>query len=96
MDDCPQVRIKERAIAKEEAADVLIDSMAVAATTIEPSLIQSMRARVGMEAKGELILGMTVLDTRHHFSWSHLPEIEVAYQAEYRKFLRLEMDTVLS
>jgi len=78
-----------------ESYCVLIDSMAVAAT-INPSLIQSMRARVGVETKGELTLGMTVLDTRHHFSWSHLPEIEVAYQAEYRQFLRLVMDTVLS
>ncbi len=74
---------------------VLIDSMAIAAA-IDPSLIETMRARVGVETKGELTLGMTVLDTRHHFTWSHLPEIDVAYRADYRKFLRLVMDTILA
>lgn len=78
-----------------ESYCVLIDSMAVAAT-IEPSLISTMKARVGVETKGELTLGMTVLDARHHFTWTHLPEIHVAYKAEYRQFLRLVMDTVLS
>jgi inosine-uridine nucleoside N-ribohydrolase len=77
-----------------ESYCVLIDSMAVAAA-IDPTLIENMKGRVGVETKGELTLGMTVLDTRHHFGWTHLPEINVAYKAEYRRFLRLVMDTVL-
>lgn len=78
-----------------ESYCVLIDSMAVAAT-INPTLIETMKARVGVETKGELTLGMTIMDTRHHFTWTHLPEIHVAYKADYRRFLRLVMDTVLA
>jgi len=78
-----------------ESYCVLIDSMAVAAA-IDPSLTATLKGRVGIETKGELTLGMTVLDSRHHFTWTHLPEINIAYQADYRRFLRLVMDTILS
>jgi len=77
-----------------ESYCVLIDSMAVA-SVIDPALIATLTAKVGVETKGELTLGMTVMDTRHHFRWSELPEISVACKADYRAFLELVMDTVL-
>ena len=77
-----------------ESYCVLIDSMAVAAV-IDPSLIGTTKARVGIETKGELTLGQTVADFRHHHAWAHLPEIEVASSADYRRFLDLVMTLVL-
>ncbi|MBW4082527.1 nucleoside hydrolase [Paenibacillus sp. S150] len=77
-----------------ESYCVLIDSMAVAAV-IDPTLIRYLTAKVGIETKGQLTLGMTVMDTRHHHAWTDLPDIHVAYQADYRQFLRLVMDAVL-
>jgi len=71
-----------------ESYCVLIDSMAVAAV-IDPSLIGMVKARVGVETKGELTLGQTVADFRHHHAWAHLPELEVAQTANYRGFLDL-------
>ena len=78
-----------------ESYCVLIDSLAVAAT-IDPTLVSLLSARVGVETKGELTLGMTVMDTRHHHGWSQLPEINVAYQANYRRFLQMVMEIVTS
>lgn len=77
-----------------ESYCVLIDSMAVAAV-IDPSLIGTTKARVGIETKGELTLGQTVADFRHHHGWSHLPEIDVASSADYARFLDLVMALVL-
>lgn len=77
-----------------ESYCVLIDSMAVAAV-IDESLIGTTRARVGVETKGELTLGQTVADFRHHHGWAHLPEIKVASSADYRRFLDLVMTLVL-
>lgn len=77
-----------------ESYCVLIDSLAVAAT-IDPSLVSTLSARVGVETKGELAFGMAVMDTRHHHGWSQLPEIEVAYQANYQRFLEMVMESVL-
>ena len=76
-----------------ESYCVLIDSLAVAAV-IDPTLIKTQRARVGVETKGELTLGQTVADFRHHHAWQHLPEIEVAASADYGRFLDLFMKTV--
>ncbi|MET3901072.1 inosine-uridine nucleoside N-ribohydrolase [Devosia sp. UYZn731] len=77
-----------------ESYCVLIDSMAVAAV-IDPTLIGTVKARVGVETKGELTLGQTVADFRHHHGWLHLPEIDVASSADYGRFLDLIMTTVL-
>lgn len=77
-----------------ESYCVLIDSMAVAAV-IDPSLIGTVKARVGVETRGELTLGQTVADFRHHHGWMHLPEIDVASSADYGRFLELVMTTVL-
>jgi len=71
-----------------ESYCVLIDSMAVAAV-IDPTLIGTVPARVGVETKGEITLGHTVADFRHHHGWAHLPEIQVANSADYRRFLDL-------
>ena len=76
-----------------ESYCVLIDSLAVAAT-IDPTLVSLLPARVGVETEGKLTLGMTVMDTRHHHGWSELPEINVAYQADYRRFLQMVMEAV--
>jgi inosine-uridine nucleoside N-ribohydrolase len=77
-----------------ESYCVLIDSMAVAAV-IDPSLIGTVKARVGVETRGELTLGQTVTDFRHHHGWAHLPEVDVAATADYGRFLDLIMTTVL-
>jgi purine nucleosidase/pyrimidine-specific ribonucleoside hydrolase len=74
---------------------VLIDSMAVAAA-IEPTLVSLITAKVGVETKGELTLGMTVMDTRHHFQWANLPDIQIAYEADYQRFLTLVINTILT
>jgi len=77
-----------------ESYCVLIDSMAVAAV-IDPSLIVTLPARVGVETRGELTLGQTVADFRHHHGWAHLPEIQVAATADYRRFLDLLLKTLM-
>lgn len=77
-----------------ESYCVLIDSMAVAAV-IDPTLIGTLKARVGVETRGELTLGQTVADFRHHHGWAHLPEIDVAATADYGRFLDLIMTTML-
>ncbi|REK77725.1 nucleoside hydrolase [Paenibacillus paeoniae] len=77
-----------------ESYCVLIDSMAVAAA-IDETLIRTIRGRVGVETKGHLTLGMTVLDTRHHHVWSDLPEINIAAEAEYARFNELVLDRIL-
>ena len=62
---------------------------------IDPSLIGTLKARVGIETKGELTLGQTVADFRHHHGWMHLPEIDVAATADYGRFLDLVMTLLL-
>ena len=63
-----------------------IDCMAVA-YAIDNSLIRFEKCRVGIETKDGLTLGMTVRDGRHHHVWQDLEEIEVAVDADYRRFL---------
>ena len=60
--------------------------MAVA-YAIDNSLIRFEKCRVGIETKDGLTLGMTVRDGRHHHVWQDLEEIEVAVDADYRRFL---------
>ena len=72
---------------------VLIDSMAVAAV-IDPSIIETVKVRVGVETEGKLTLGQTVADFRHHHAWGDLPEIEVAKTADFRRFLDLVISSV--
>lgn len=73
----------------------VIDCMAVAAA-IDPSILKSFPAHVGIETQGELTLGMTVIDRRHHHVWNHLPTVYVAYDADYQSFLNLVKKLFLS
>jgi len=77
-----------------ESYCVLIDSMAVAAV-LEPSLIEIIDVRVGIETKGELTLGQTIADFRRHHAWEHLPEIKVALKADYKRFIDILMENIL-
>lgn len=78
-----------------EAYCTVIDCMAVG-YAIDPTLVETFMGRVGIETKGELTLGNTVLDARHHHVWEHLPMIEIGKSADHERFLRLLMELVLS
>jgi inosine-uridine nucleoside N-ribohydrolase len=66
----------------------LIDALTMAAA-IDPSILRTERVRVDVEVASPLTLGQTVTDRRDHHAWAHLPEIEVAIDADYRRFRRL-------
>ena len=78
-----------------EAYCTVIDCMAVG-YAINPDLVETFMGRVGIETKGELTLGNTVLDARHHHVWEQLPMIEIAKSADHERFLQLLMKLVLS
>ena len=59
-----------------EAYCTVIDCMAVA-YVIDPSLVETFEAHVGVETKDGLTLGMTVIDRRHHHVWEQLPLVEI-------------------
>jgi inosine-uridine nucleoside N-ribohydrolase len=67
---------------------VLIDAMAVAAV-LDPSLFETVRVRVDVETVSPLTLGQTVVDRRRHHPWLHLPEIDAARGADFRRYLDL-------
>ena len=69
-----------------QAYCAVIDCMAVAATA-DPTLLKSVRGRVGVSTQDGLTLGMTIMDRRHHHVWTNLPEINVAVSADYARFL---------
>ena len=77
-----------------EAYTTIIDCMAVA-YVIDPTLVKTMWAHVGVETQSPLTLGMTVIDRRHHFVWEHLPMVEIGEEADYGRFLNLLRDLVL-
>lgn len=83
--------VQERGFA---AYCTVIDCMAVA-YVIDKTLLQTMKAHVGIETKGSLTLGMTVIDRRHHHVWMHLPVVQVACSADYRRFLEMLTELVL-
>ncbi len=66
----------------------LIDSLAVAAA-LDRGLFATEHIRVGIETKGELTLGETVVDRRKHFAWDHLPTIEAASDVDRDRFFAL-------
>lgn len=73
----------------------IIDCMAVA-TVINPGILTCIiKGRVGVETESTLCRGMTVLDSRHHHVWKHLPEISIAKSANYEEFLRLIIESML-
>jgi purine nucleosidase/pyrimidine-specific ribonucleoside hydrolase len=73
----------------------VIDCMAVA-YAIDPSLVETIKGRVGIETKNGLTLGMTILDRRRHHAWNHLPEIAIGRRAAYDRFLKLVTDLILA
>jgi len=77
-----------------QAYCTVIDCMAVA-YVIDPTLVETFEARVGVETKDGLTLGMTVIDRRHHYVWEHLPMVYVGKKADCGRFLRLLMELVL-
>lgn len=77
-----------------DAYCAVIDCMAVA-YVIDPSLVKTMEAHVGVETKDGLTLGMTVMDIRHHFVWEDLPLIQIGCQADYGRFLQMLLELVL-
>ncbi|MEG7531732.1 MAG: nucleoside hydrolase [Hungatella sp.] len=77
-----------------EAYCTVIDCMAVG-FAIDSSLVETFEGRVGIETKGELSLGMTILDSRHHHVWENLPMIEIGRTADHERFLKLLMELVL-
>lgn len=78
-----------------EAYCTVIDCLAVG-YAIDPSLVATFKGHVGIETKGELTLGNTVLDVRHHHVWEHLPLIEIGRTADHERFLKLLMELVLA
>lgn len=78
-----------------EAYCTVIDCMAVG-YAIDETLVETFEGRVGIETKGELTLGNTVLDARHHHVWQNLPLITIGKKADYEKFLKLLMELVLA
>jgi inosine-uridine nucleoside N-ribohydrolase len=72
----------------------VIDCMAIA-YAIDPDLIETMRGKVGIETKGQLTLGNTVLERRHHHALENLAEIKIGVKADFGKFLELLMELVL-
>lgn len=77
-----------------EAYCAVIDCMAVG-YAIDPTLVKTITGHVGIETKDGLTLGMTVLDSRHHFVWDTLPVIEIGESADCERFLKLLMKLVL-
>lgn len=78
-----------------EAYCAVIDCMAVG-YAIDPTLVETFMGRVGIETKGELTLGNTVLDSRHHHVWEQLPMVEIGKRGDHERFLNLLMELVLA
>lgn len=72
---------------------ILIDSLVVA-TVLNPNVLRTRRIHVDVETQGALTLGQTVVDTRANFRWSHLPQIEAAYDADFDLFLDMLVNAV--
>lgn len=71
----------------------LIDSMAIAALT-QPELMTTQDVRCGVETTGELTLGMTVVDSRNHHRWEHLPTINAVSDVKFDGFLDYVVGTL--
>ena len=72
----------------------LIDSLAIAAA-IDRSLVRTEMLRVGIETKGEMTCGETVVDRREHFRWTHLPLIKVVSAIDAGRFLDLLLNALV-
>jgi inosine-uridine nucleoside N-ribohydrolase len=57
-------------------------------------LITTETLKVGVETKGELTLGETVVDRREHFRWEHLPSIDAASDIDEQRFFDLLLRSI--
>jgi inosine-uridine nucleoside N-ribohydrolase len=71
----------------------LIDSLAVA-VALDPTLIDVESVRVGIETRGELTVGQTVVDRRENFRWEHLPLVKVASAIDSGRFFELLLRSI--
>lgn len=71
----------------------LIDSLAVAAA-LDRSVVTTEAVHVGIETKGELTLGQTVVDRREHFRWTHLPLVDAACAVDAKRLFELLLPSV--
>lgn len=76
------------------AYTTIIDCLAVA-HVIEPTLIGTIRGRVGIETEGKYSFGNTVLERRDHHAWEDMAEITIGESVNYPKFLNLIIDLVV-
>ncbi|MHA6691374.1 nucleoside hydrolase [Devosia sp. A449] len=78
-----------------EDSTVLIDSLVVAAA-IDPTFLRCHHVHVAVETgHSPLTRGMTIIDRRTHHTWTHLPQIYAAYDADYERFLDYHTDTMI-
>ena len=78
-----------------EAYCTIIDCMAVG-YALDPTLVETLECKCGVETTGKLTRGMTVRDGRHHFVWDNLPTIAVGVRADHERFLRLIKALILT
>jgi purine nucleosidase/pyrimidine-specific ribonucleoside hydrolase len=71
----------------------LIDSVAVA-VALDPTIIRTEKLHVGIETRGEMTTGQTVVDRRKHFLWTHLPQVNVATAIDSARFIDLLLEAV--
>jgi purine nucleosidase len=73
------------------AGNYLHDPLAVA-VAFDPSLVETRRATVRVEAAGEHTLGQTIADLRDRPRWNEAPNADVAVAVDSERFLRLFLD----
>ena len=78
-----------------DAYCTIIDCLAVGYAA-DPTLVSTKKARVGIETHSSLTLGMTIRDGRHHHVWEQLPVIDIGYDSDYGRFLKMLLNLVLS
>ena len=71
----------------------LIDSVAVA-VALDPTIIRTELLHVGIETRGEMTTGQTVVDRRKHFLWTHLPLVNVAAAIDSGRFIDLLLHAI--
>ena len=64
----------------------VIDCMVVA-YAIDSAVADTVIGHVGVETRGDITLGMTIMDRRSHAVWEHLPVVTVGYRANSKLFL---------
>jgi purine nucleosidase/pyrimidine-specific ribonucleoside hydrolase len=73
----------------------LIDSAAIAAV-IDPTLVATDVVYCDIAVDDPLTRGMTVVDRRNHHQWTNLPQIKIAVDFDYDRFLDLVTDSLVA